>query len=209
MPVVSLSTSLTYVKVLRKSRHWHPQPIWRCASRGGVSWKRKLLERTLSEGKAHRFSWNHCIQFVFSSQRKDSSSLQNTASSLLESALPCSTSLYLARTASPSASSRPLVSVNLWWALLVKTWNWWDIHLLAWSSHGSALSGRFPWQCCFSPSQGQTWDTLHCTHRWAGMILWVYKISIICIIWWYDMLSPFRDFNLSPIQEWLFWFYVT
>ena len=61
-----------------------------------------------------------------------------------------------------------------------------QIFILAWSSHGSALSGRFPWQCCFSPSQGQTWDTLHCTHRWAGMILSchdrIHGISIIVVI---------------------------
>ena len=83
------------------------------------------------------FRKKHWIQFVFSSQRKDSSSLQNIASSLLESALPCSISPCSAKTASPSALSRPLVSVNLWWALLLKTWNWSDIH----------LSLVFSWEC--------------------------------------------------------------
>ena len=60
------------------------------------------------------------------------------------------------------------------------------IFLLAWSSYGSALSCGFPRQRCFSPSQGQTWDTLHCTHRWAGMILLchnrIHGISIIVVI---------------------------
>ena len=66
------------------------------------------------------------------------------------------------------------------------------IFLLAWSSYGSALSCGFPRQRCFSPSQGQIWDTLHCTHRWAGMILLCHDrnhgISIIVVIAHYNCL---------------------